>query len=129
MSIIYNGGFLNPIKINSNITINVNSDILSLLQVVDDNTTYKSRLKPNIINSNINESFQDPMTLEIFWDETTYTLPGAPQFIESPPDDWHPMPEIEYSEGQYGAVDVNNDRYVKTPLFIVKKDSTSKYYG
>lgn len=129
MSIIYNGGFLNPIKINSNITINVNSDILSLLQVVDDNTTYKSRLKPNIINSNINESFQDPMTLEIFWDETTYTLPGAPQFIESPPDDWHPMPEIEYSEGQYGAVDVNNDRYVKTPHFIVKKDSTSKYYG
>ena len=129
MSIIYNGGFLNPIKINPNITINVNSDNLSLLQIIDDNTTYKSRLQPHIINSDSNESFQDPMTLEIFWDEPTYTLPGAPQFIESPPDDWHPMPEIEYSEGQYGAVDVNNDRYVKTPHFIVKKDSTSQYYG
>jgi hypothetical protein len=131
----FRGGFMKPITTND-YTIGVASNVpqyeftddkVNTYRVDDDNTTYRSKLQPIIMGHDSSSFIADSMQLKIFWDQTTYTLPGRPGFIESPSDDYHPMPEIEFAEGASALS--GNDRFVRTPHFVVKPDSTSQYYG
>lgn len=106
---------------------NQEPDVVKSYRIIDDNTTYRSKLQPVFLGNDASSFILDEMQLKIFWDQTTFTLPGTPGFIESPSDDYHPMPEIEFAEGASAAS--GNDRFVRTPHFVVKPDSTSQYYG
>lgn len=106
---------------------NQNPDVVKSYRILDDNTTYKSKLQPIFLGNDNSSFILDEMQLKIFWDQTTVTLPGAPGFIESPSDDYHPMPEIEFAEGASALSGA--DRFVRTPHFVVKPDSTSQFYG
>lgn len=123
MGIIFNGGFMKPMNLfPGTISCSVRSDVDHQVKIIDDNTTYLSKLFPTITQVDSTTNLIDPMELRIFWDQTTQAFPGKPTFIESPPDDYHPAPAIEFSENIL-------DLGLKTPHFIVKKDSTSQYYG
>lgn len=125
---VFNGGFMRSVNVSdAAVSSSVRSDAFQSYVIRDDNTTFRSSLFPTFMGADRSTYIPDSMTLEVFWDQTTVALPGSTGFIEPPPDDYHPMPEIEYSEGSSALT--TGDRYVRSPHFVVRPDSTSQYQG
>lgn len=124
----FNGGFLRPAIIkNPVISLSgIESDENTVFSIYEDSTSV-NKLKPVLLSNDATSDLVDEMIVEVFYDHTTNYLVGKPAFIEGTADDFHQLPDLEYGEGISALA--YSDRYVRTPHFIVKPDSTSQYLG